>query len=44
MKPEELAAAGFYYEGPQDKVRCYWCDGALVDWDHGDDVWLEHAK
>ena len=44
MKPERLSEAGFYYEGPEDKVRCFWCDGALEMWSEGDDPWTEHAK
>lgn len=44
MRPEDLCEAGFFYEGPGDKVRCFWCDGALELWTQGDDAWLEHAK
>ena len=39
-----LIAAGFLYEGVGDKVKCFWCDGALEMWSRGDDPWLEHAK
>lgn len=44
MKPEDLSEAGFFYEGPGDKVRCFWCDGALELWDEGDNPWAEHVK
>ena len=29
---EILAKAGFFYEGPGDKVLCYYCDGGLKNW------------
>jgi hypothetical protein len=38
-----LCEAGFYYEGVGDKVRCFWCDGALENWVATDDPWREHA-
>lgn len=44
MSPEDLCAAGFFHQGPGDKVRCFWCDGALELWNEGDDPWREHAK
>ncbi|XP_067946840.1 baculoviral IAP repeat-containing protein 7-like isoform X2 [Watersipora subatra] len=40
----ELCEAGFFYEGVGDKVKCFWCDGALEMWSRGDDPWIEHAK
>ncbi|XP_069351917.1 baculoviral IAP repeat-containing protein 7 isoform X2 [Eulemur rufifrons] len=42
--PETLAAAGFFYTGQQDKVRCFFCYGGLQSWKQGDDPWTEHAK
>ncbi|KAK3585128.1 hypothetical protein CHS0354_034259 [Potamilus streckersoni] len=39
-----LAAAGFYYTGYEDAVRCYTCDGGLKKWVPGDDPWEEHCK
>ncbi|KAK3585125.1 hypothetical protein CHS0354_034255 [Potamilus streckersoni] len=39
-----LAAAGFYYTGQEDIVRCYACDGGLKKWAPGDDAWEEHCK
>ncbi|KAL6442673.1 hypothetical protein ACFW04_002645 [Cataglyphis niger] len=41
--PETLAAAGFYYQGYDDQVRCFHCDGGLHGWQPTDDVWIEHA-
>ncbi|CAG9860343.1 unnamed protein product [Phyllotreta striolata] len=41
--PEQLANAGFYYEGTGDQVRCFHCDGGLRHWDPQDDPWTEHA-
>ncbi|XP_023022301.2 death-associated inhibitor of apoptosis 2 [Leptinotarsa decemlineata] len=42
--PEVLAQAGFYYEGFNDQVRCFHCDGGLRHWDPHDDPWTEHAR
>ncbi|XP_067946835.1 putative inhibitor of apoptosis [Watersipora subatra] len=41
---DKLCEAGFLYEGIGDKVKCFWCDGALEMWSKGDDPWAEHAK
>lgn len=41
--PEMLATAGFYYQGYDDQVRCFHCDGGLHGWQPMDDVWIEHA-
>lgn len=42
--PEMLSAAGFYYVGYNDQVRCFHCDGGLRGWEPTDDVWFEHAR
>lgn len=42
--PEHLAAAGFFYTGETDTVRCHYCDGGLREWEPNDDPWTEHAK
>ncbi|XP_065225489.1 baculoviral IAP repeat-containing protein 2-like [Planococcus citri] len=42
--PIDLAKAGFYYTGVEDKVRCYHCGGGLQKWKITDDPWIEHAK
>ncbi|XP_034496047.1 baculoviral IAP repeat-containing protein 7 [Ailuropoda melanoleuca] len=44
VRPELLAAAGFFHTGQQDKVRCFFCYGGLQSWEQGDDPWTEHAK
>jgi len=41
---KDLCESGFFYEGEGDKVKCFWCDGALEMWTRGDDPWVEHAK
>ncbi|XP_028591253.2 baculoviral IAP repeat-containing protein 7 [Podarcis muralis] len=43
VTPESLARAGFFYTGQGDFVRCFYCDGALRNWERGDDPWMEHA-
>ncbi|XP_039272656.2 baculoviral IAP repeat-containing protein 8-like isoform X1 [Styela clava] len=42
--PEQLAKAGFFYLGEEDKVKCFYCNGGLCDWEYNDDPWIEHAK
>ncbi|XP_046571620.1 uncharacterized protein LOC124279784 [Haliotis rubra] len=42
--PRQLAAAGFYYTGFLDKVRCFCCGVRLREWDEEDDPWREHAR
>ncbi|KAL3882757.1 hypothetical protein ACJMK2_029068 [Sinanodonta woodiana] len=37
-----VAAAGFYYTGCQDIVRCYACNGCLKSMELGEDPWMEH--
>ncbi|XP_032074511.1 baculoviral IAP repeat-containing protein 7 [Thamnophis elegans] len=44
VSPRLLARAGFFYTGQQDYVRCFYCDGALRNWEEGDDPWIEHAR
>jgi hypothetical protein len=43
LKPDDLAAAGFYYTGVGDCVRCFFCGGGLKNWKDTDDAWEEHA-
>ncbi|KAK3585157.1 hypothetical protein CHS0354_034289 [Potamilus streckersoni] len=43
-KPSQLAAAGLYYVGVEDCVRCFYCGGGLRSWEEGDDPWEEHAR
>lgn len=44
QKPEELAAAGFFYTGHGDKTKCFYCDGGLKDWENDDVPWEQHAR
>ena len=44
VRPEDLAAAGFYYTGRSDNVRCFSCGGSLRGWEPGDAAWSEHAQ
>uniref|UniRef100_A0A1L8DJN5 Putative apoptosis 2 inhibitor n=1 Tax=Nyssomyia neivai TaxID=330878 RepID=A0A1L8DJN5_9DIPT len=44
QRGEILAQAGFYYQGHQDQVRCFQCDGGLKLWLAEDDPWCEHAR
>uniref|UniRef100_A0A671T3I5 RING-type E3 ubiquitin transferase n=1 Tax=Sinocyclocheilus anshuiensis TaxID=1608454 RepID=A0A671T3I5_9TELE len=41
---EGLAAAGMYYLGPNDTVKCFCCGQQLAGWEPGDEAWGEHAK
>lgn len=42
QRPQELAAAGFYYTGHGDNVQCFMCGGMLRNWNEPDEPWLEH--
>ncbi|KAK3100663.1 hypothetical protein FSP39_023359 [Pinctada imbricata] len=44
QRPEELAKAGFLYEGTNDFTRCFFCAGGLRDWEPEDNPWIEHAR
>uniref|UniRef100_T1L4N9 RING-type domain-containing protein n=1 Tax=Tetranychus urticae TaxID=32264 RepID=T1L4N9_TETUR len=44
ISPQKLAEAGFFYSGLFDIVHCYHCDGALQNWQIGDDPWAVHAN
>eukprot|EP00057_Strongylocentrotus_purpuratus_P003562 XP_003726898.1 PREDICTED: baculoviral IAP repeat-containing protein 7-A [Strongylocentrotus purpuratus] len=39
-----LANAGFYYTGPRDRARCFYCNGGIENWKGGDEPWSEHAR
>ena len=41
---KSLAAAGFYYTGFSDNVKCAFCHGAIYNWDTGDVALVEHLK
>ena len=40
----EVTNAGFFYLGERDRVKCWYCNGGLQNWDYEDDPWTEHAK
>lgn len=39
-----LALLGFYYYGPNDLVKCYFCGVEVGMWEEGDDVLADHQK
>ena len=41
--PENMANAGFLYEGFEDYTRCFHCGCVLNKWMVGDDPYVEHA-
>nr|XP_039259191.1 E3 ubiquitin-protein ligase XIAP-like isoform X2 [Styela clava] len=44
VTPTELANAGFYFLGCDDRVKCFYCNGVFQNWEVGDIPWCEHAK
>ncbi|XP_028048549.1 death-associated inhibitor of apoptosis 1 [Monomorium pharaonis] len=44
MNPEILAAAGFYYTGDGDKVKCFDCLIELYKWQADDNPMVEHQR
>lgn len=44
IQKQDLAAAGFYFTGVNDRVVCYKCDLHLQQWKAGDDPWNEHKQ
>ncbi|XP_061927096.1 death-associated inhibitor of apoptosis 1-like isoform X2 [Apis cerana] len=44
IKPEKLAAAGFYYTGECDKVRCFECQVEICQWVQGDIPMVDHQR
>ena len=41
---EQLARAGFFFLNVRDRVKCWYCNGGLQNWEYDDDPWYEHAK
>ena len=39
-----FVTAGFYYTGINDLVKCFYCNGAIKNWDPLDDAFEEHAR
>lgn len=44
VEPSQLAAAGFFFTGSLDRVRCFSCGVRLRDWKAGENPWIEHSK
>ena len=39
-----MIPSGFYYTGCGDRVTCFHCGITLHNWEHADDVDMEHKK
>lgn len=44
LRPDDLAAAGFFYTGQSDITVCFSCGAVVVKWEKGDNAWIEHKK
>ncbi|CAL1538191.1 unnamed protein product [Lymnaea stagnalis] len=44
LTAERLAAAGFWYLGEGDRVRCFFCGGGVRNWLPEDDPMSEHRR
>jgi len=44
ITPNQMASAGLYYVGPQDRVRCTFCSIELDYWQHDNDPFVEHKR
>lgn len=44
VRPQQLAEAGLYYLGEEDRVECFCCAGKLNGWEAGDTAWGEHTN
>ena len=42
--PQQTVDAGMYYLGERDRVKCWYCNGGLQNWERDDDPMEEHAK
>ena len=42
--PQQIVDAGMYYLGLRDRVKCWYCNGGLQNWNQEDDPWEEHTK
>ncbi|XP_077965737.1 uncharacterized protein LOC120334150 isoform X2 [Styela clava] len=40
----EISEAGFFFLGERDRVKCWYCNGGLQNWEYDDIPWIEHAK
>lgn len=44
LKPEKLAACGFYYTGGGDKVKCFECSVEICQWETDDNPMVDHQR
>ncbi|XP_057335009.1 death-associated inhibitor of apoptosis 1-like [Microplitis mediator] len=44
MLPRDLAAAGFFYIGVEDQVKCYECGVRIGRWDENEDPVVSHRR
>ncbi|XP_058798849.1 baculoviral IAP repeat-containing protein 2-like [Phymastichus coffea] len=44
VQPSDLAAAGFYYTGKNDSVRCFECHIEFSRWEEGEDPMTLHQR
>lgn len=44
LDKHQLALLGFYYYGPGDMVKCYFCYVEIGRWEEGDDVLTDHMR
>ena len=44
LNPVDFANSGFFSEGVEDAVKCFWCGCGLERWGPLDRPWKEHAK
>lgn len=44
LRKHTLANSGFYFIGPRDRVKCFFCEVEIEKWVPGDDVVTEHKK
>ena len=42
--PQQIVDAGMYYLGEWDRVKCWYCNGGLQNWERDNNPWKEHAK
>lgn len=44
INPRILAKIGFFYIGPYDRVKCYFCRVHIENWEIGDEEILQHIR
>ena len=42
--PQQIVDAGMFYLGERDRVKCWYYNGGLQNWERNDDPMEEHAK